>query len=126
MTKAYAKENGIKDEKDLDKQFKADMAACFQEAVVSVLAKKLMRAVSQNPDVKEIHLAGGVSANLRLRELVREKSPKNLKFRCPVSIEYCTDNAAMIASAAFYLYKTTPADFKISSNIIPLTSFEIF
>ena len=124
--KSYISENGIRNEADLDEKFKADIAAGFQEAVVEVLGGKLLKALEKNPGVKEIHLAGGVSANKRLREFIEEKSPSNIKFRHPKSIPYCTDNAAMIACAAFHLYKLTPDDFKINSNIVPSTTFEIF
>ena len=81
---------------------KADMAASFQEAVTDVLSERLVRAAKEY-GVKEVHLAGGVSANLRLRELVEERLEDFAKFRFPEKIEYCTDNAAMIAAAGFYL-----------------------
>ena len=102
-----------------DDQFKADVAASFQEAVVEVLAGKLKRALDANPEVKEVHLAGGVSANLRLREVCGKKFG-DIKFRFPAKISYCTDNAAMIACAGYYLYKK---DEHGVANIVPTTSF---
>jgi len=109
-------------------QFLADLAASFQEAVVEVLAEKLMIAARKFPEVKELHLAGGVSANLRLREVIQQKLEKlsqGMTFRHPKSISYCTDNAAMIAAAGYYLYQLSPDKFRPNSNIIPTTSFEI-
>lgn len=120
-------------------QFKADLAASFQEAVVEVLADKLIMALKKFPEVREVHLAGGVSANLRLREAITEKlggygleagklSPKeshHIIFRHPKSLSYCTDNAAMIAAAAYYQYKKNPRKFRTKTNLVPTTSFEL-
>ncbi len=113
--------------------FKADLAASFQEAVVEVLADKLIMALKKFPEVKEVHLAGGVSANLRLREVIGKKLKKYVEekknpvtFRHPRSFTYCTDNAAMIAAAGYYLYKANPKNFKPKTNIIPTTSFDIW
>jgi N6-L-threonylcarbamoyladenine synthase len=83
---------------------KAEIAAGFQEAVVDVLVTKALRAAKQY-GVKDILLAGGVARNSRLREeLVSRSAEKNLKAYLPAP-EYCTDNAAMIASAGYFLYK---------------------
>jgi N6-L-threonylcarbamoyladenine synthase len=82
----------------------AEIAAGFQEAVVDVLVTKAVRA-AQKFGVKSILLAGGVARNSRLREeLVSRCEKNNLKAYLPAP-EYCTDNAAMIASAAYFLYK---------------------
>ncbi|MFH1218499.1 MAG: tRNA (adenosine(37)-N6)-threonylcarbamoyltransferase complex transferase subunit TsaD [Candidatus Peregrinibacteria bacterium] len=101
---------------------KADLAASFQEAVVEVLAEKIMR-VLKGYDVKEVHLAGGVSANLRLREVVGERLRGKVKFRFPKKIGYCTDNAAMIAGAGYFLSEL--GEYRAKTNVIPTTSFEI-
>jgi N6-L-threonylcarbamoyladenine synthase len=77
------------------------LAASFQEAVVDVLAVKTRLAVEEH-GVKQVILAGGVAANIRLRErMLQELQPLGAHLSYP-SIEYCTDNAAMIASAAFF------------------------
>lgn len=127
-----------RNEGKVDEKFRADMAASFQETTVEVLSEKLMMALSKFPEVKEVHLAGGVSANKRLREIISEKLEKlnNSKpnanllrkflFRHPKDFSYCTDNAAMIAAAGYYLYKSKPKQFKKKTNIIPTTSFEIW
>ena len=118
--------NETKKAKVVDEKFKADLAASFQEAVVEALSQKLVMAVTKFPNVKEAHIAGGVSANKRLREVVAANLPKNFKFRYPKLISYCTDNAAMIASAACFAYKKNPGNFSFPVNIVPTTSFEIF
>ncbi|PIQ77566.1 tRNA (adenosine(37)-N6)-threonylcarbamoyltransferase complex transferase subunit TsaD [Candidatus Peregrinibacteria bacterium CG11_big_fil_rev_8_21_14_0_20_46_8] len=99
------------------KRFIADVAASFQEVVCHVLAEKLVRA-AQIYKVNEVHLAGGVSANSRLRELVAEKvaipeiAAQKIRLRYCSSLQFCTDNAAMIASAGYFLYKKEPAKYK--------------
>ena len=77
------------------------LAASFQEAVVDVLAVKT-RLAAQQYHVKQVLLAGGVAANTSLRtRLEQELRPLNIRLSCP-PVEFCTDNAAMIASAAFF------------------------
>jgi N6-L-threonylcarbamoyladenine synthase len=77
------------------------LAASFQEAVVDVLAVKT-RLVAQQYHVKQVLLAGGVAANISLRtRLEQELRPLNIRLNYP-PVEFCTDNAAMIASAAFF------------------------
>lgn len=77
------------------------LAASFQEAVVEVLAVKTRQA-AQHYQVKQVLLAGGVAANLALRSrLAEELRPLNIRLNYP-PVAFCTDNAAMIASAAFF------------------------
>ncbi len=93
----------------IDRQTLADLAASFQEAICDTLAQKLLRALEARPDIQEIHLSGGVSANLRLREMVGEAARQSgIVFRHPKRIAYCTDNAAMIAGAAYWKYRSMP------------------
>lgn len=82
---------------------KADIAASFQQAVVDVLVDKTVAAAMQ-VGVKTIALAGGVAANSALRNLLTQKAKENdLQLYYPSPI-LCTDNAAMIACAAYYRY----------------------
>ncbi|MDO4853571.1 MAG: tRNA (adenosine(37)-N6)-threonylcarbamoyltransferase complex transferase subunit TsaD [Clostridia bacterium] len=77
---------------------RADLAASFQYAVNSILSDKAVRAADHT-----LALAGGVSANRNLREMLQRKcDKKGIRFCCP-DFRYCTDNAAMIGSAGFYL-----------------------
>jgi len=79
----------------------AQLAASFQEAIVDVLAVKT-RLAAQEYHVKQVVLAGGVAANLSLRaRLEQELLPLRIRLSYP-PIEFCTDNAAMIASAAYF------------------------
>ncbi|MFH0776713.1 MAG: tRNA (adenosine(37)-N6)-threonylcarbamoyltransferase complex transferase subunit TsaD [Patescibacteria group bacterium] len=93
------------------KKQKPDLAAGFQESVVDVLATKTLLAAKKFK-AKEIHLAGGVSANLALREKFTEFAQiLKVEFRCPARFEFCTDNAAMIAGAGFWLLQNSKSQF---------------
>ena len=77
------------------------LASSFQEAIVDVLAVKT-RLAAQEYRVKQVVLAGGVAANTSLRaRLQQELSPLHIHLSFP-AVSLCTDNAAMIASAAFF------------------------
>ncbi|ALM09917.1 MAG TPA: tRNA (adenosine(37)-N6)-threonylcarbamoyltransferase complex transferase subunit TsaD [Candidatus Peribacter riflensis] len=79
-----------------------DLAASFELAICTHLCDRIERALKQHPEVHELHVAGGVSANRRLRTLVA-KASGNRTVRFPTTLLYCTDNAAMIAAAATFL-----------------------
>jgi N6-L-threonylcarbamoyladenine synthase len=86
-----------------EKYNKADVAASFQQAVVDVLAEKTVTA-ALNANLNTITIAGGVSANGALRDkLVKRAGEKGINVLYPKPI-LCTDNAAMIASSAYYEY----------------------
>jgi N6-L-threonylcarbamoyladenine synthase len=75
----------------------AEVAWAFEESVVDVLSRKAAR-VAEREGVGALLVAGGVAANRRLREIVRERSPVPVFIPEPV---LCTDNAAMIGAAAW-------------------------
>ena len=105
-------------------QKKADIAASFQESVCEVLSDKLLYAAKKYR-AEEIHLAGGVSANARLRQMTEEKLQKikNLhavRLHAPQNLVLCTDNAIMIAIAGYYKYKAfKKGRFKYQRPLIP-------
>jgi N6-L-threonylcarbamoyladenine synthase len=79
----------------------ANIAAAFQDAVVDVLAAKTIDA-ARTLGVSQVLLAGGVAANTLLRaRLEAELAPLGISLSSPL-VEYCTDNAAMIAGAAYF------------------------
>ena len=83
---------------------KENFACSFQNRVVSILTKKTMKAIEEY-NVKNLIVAGGVSANNQIRETLLDECKKNdIEITIP-PIVYCTDNAAMIGSAAYYYYK---------------------
>ncbi|HWF62418.1 MAG TPA: tRNA (adenosine(37)-N6)-threonylcarbamoyltransferase complex transferase subunit TsaD [Nitrospira sp.] len=82
----------------LRSQQTADLAAGYQEAIVQVLAAKAFAALRQS-NLTALAVVGGVSANSRLRIVLSEHAVREgIRLSLP-PIEYCTDNAAMIASA---------------------------
>lgn len=92
-----------------------DVCKSFQEAVVDVLLEKSFR-LAREKNMDKIVLCGGVSANSRIREAFEEEGDKeNIKIFYP-DLKLCTDNAAMIASAAYYEYMAGNLDEKNFAN----------
>ena len=84
--------------RELGDQARADVARAFQEAIVDTLAEKCRRALQQTGH-RQLVVAGGVGANLRLRErLARIAAGAGAELFFPRA-EFCTDNGAMIALA---------------------------
>ncbi|MCI8327643.1 MAG: tRNA (adenosine(37)-N6)-threonylcarbamoyltransferase complex transferase subunit TsaD [Lachnospiraceae bacterium] len=82
----------------------ADVAASFQKAVIDVLVEHMMHAVDEFK-IPKFAIAGGVASNQTLRKAMQKAcEKKGIAFYHPSPI-YCTDNAAMIASAAYYEYR---------------------
>lgn len=82
---------------------RADLAASFQKAVVGVLVENTIKAVRET-GIRDVAMAGGVSANSALRSAMEEACRKEgCTFYVPSPI-YCTDNAAMIGVAAYHEY----------------------
>jgi N6-L-threonylcarbamoyladenine synthase len=79
---------------------RADLAAAFEHSVVESLLEKLDRALDETP-ASEVVVAGGVAANSELRQRAAEVVAGRARLTMP-PLELCTDNAAMIAAAAFY------------------------
>ena len=80
---------------------KADVAASFQYAVIDVLKENVLMTCKKR-NVKTIAIAGGVASNSSLREtLIKEASKRGIEVLFPAPI-LCTDNAAMIGSAAYF------------------------
>lgn len=80
-----------------------DMAAEFQNALVEVLVGKTMQA-AEKYNARSVIMAGGVAANSLLRELMTRRGQELGKPVYYPSLPLCTDNAAMIAAAAYPLY----------------------
>jgi len=93
----------------LDEQTICDISRATQNAIISVLVKKTLKAAKEY-DVSSILLSGGVAANQTLKEAFIQ----NMKHQMPDTKIFvpqkslCTDNGAMIAAAAFYHYNPLP------------------
>jgi len=81
-----------------------DLCASVQYTIVEILMKKFKKAIQQT-NIHELCIAGGVSANSGLRKGVEEIGIKTKSKVYLPAFEYCTDNAAMIAVAAYYKYQ---------------------
>lgn len=93
---------------------KEDLATSFQETAVGILVKKTTRALKKYR-VKQLLVAGGVSANSGLRTALEDTCKElNVELLKP-EIKYCTDNAAMIGAAGYYAYiRGDRADFSLN------------
>lgn len=93
-----------------------DLCASIQHSIITILLEKVTKAISQT-NIKNIAIAGGVSANSYLRnELIKLSKKDNLNIYIP-KFEYCTDNAAMIAIAGKFKYvKDETTDYSESAN----------
>ncbi len=103
----------------------ADLAASFQKTVVEILAEKSVRAaIAQSGEAgKKLALAGGVSANGALRgAMAARAAAAGIAFYCP-DLRYCTDNAAMVGSAAYGKLLANHTD-ALSLNAVPYLSIE--
>lgn len=95
---------------------KANVAAGFQESVIEVLVEKTLRAVGEY-GAKQLLVAGGVAANLGLREKMTAAAQKHAVELVIPPLKLCTDNAAMIAAAGTINYlKGERADLSLNAN----------
>lgn len=79
---------------------KADLCASFENAITGVLVENTKKALDKTK-LKQLVLAGGVSANCFIREAMQDFEKDGVKVYMP-DLKLCTDNAAMIASAGYY------------------------
>lgn len=101
---------------------KADIAASFQDAVTDVLCEHTIEAAKKY-NIKTIAIAGGVAANSNLREKMTDMAGQDgidVLYPPPV---LCTDNAAMIACAGYYLYENGNVA-ELNLNATPSLSIE--
>lgn len=96
LTRKLEKENG-----SIPKE---DVAASFQECITSTLFKKTVKAADAY-GIKQIVLGGGVAANSEIRKKFFSLEEKGYRIFAP-AMKYCTDNASMIASSAYFLANT--------------------
>ncbi len=98
-----------------EKQIK-DVCASFQECVSKTLAKKLKKALIER-GYKQVVIAGGVAANSEIRKKIFEFEKDGYKVNAP-AMKYCTDNAAMVASCAYFNTNTfDDVDVEVFSRV---------
>ena len=110
----------------LSDQQKADFAASFEQTATDILIEKIKLALKQNPGTKNLVVAGGVSANQRLRhDLKHFIEQQNSKLNNKIKLffpepRFSGDNGAMVASAAYYeILSGFPETDPYTLNIMP-------
>jgi N6-L-threonylcarbamoyladenine synthase len=112
----YFLQKETKKDPDFIKNNLADICASIQAKIVSILLKKLKKAALQT-GIRELCLAGGVSANSGLRKSFQELCTNNNWKGYIPAFEYCTDNAAMIAITGYYRYISNEfSDLSVSAS----------
>ncbi len=111
----FLRDEKLKDENFIEKNIN-DLCASVQFTIINILMKKLKKATEQT-GIKQVCIAGGVSANSGLRIALKEHGEKyNWQTFIP-AFEYCTDNAAMIAITAYYKFLAKDfADLSVSPS----------
>jgi len=107
----------LKNKELLNDKTKADLAFAYEKAIVDSLVQKTELAIDVT-GIQSVVIAGGVGANKKLRNSMRQKlAEKDVKVSYP-SIEFCTDNAAMIALTGLFDYQKGKQniDYKIEVN----------
>lgn len=100
----YTLRDGIKEDPEFIDNHKADLAASLQKAIIDILIEKLGKAIDRHPEVTEVAIGGGVSANSGVRNSIAEfAARRGLKAWIPER-RYTTDNAAMVAIAGYFKY----------------------
>jgi len=104
-------------EQILTDQIKADLARAYEEAIVGSLIHRTDRAIEVT-GIKSVVIAGGVGANQKLRENMKLKLAKRAVQVTYPKIEFCTDNAAMIALVGLFHYQKDieNVDYQIEVN----------
>ena len=93
----------VKKQPELTDIIKANIAASFQESITEVLIYKTLKAMN-SLNLNQIVVSGGVGANKQLREkLTKSSQANNFQLFFP-SLEFCSDNGAMIALAGYLRY----------------------
>ena len=117
----YLVQDQLKQNPDFLTHNMADLCASVQSRIVSILLNKLKKAAKET-GVKDIAIAGGVSANSGLRKSLIEMGEK-YKWRVFIpKFEYCTDNAAMIAIAGYH--KFLKKDF-VGQDVAPMARMHL-
>jgi N6-L-threonylcarbamoyladenine synthase len=115
----YFLRDRLRDDPDFIEHNKADLCASLQHTIIAILMKKVV-AASQQTGIKEIGIAGGVSANSGLRnEMKKEAEKRNWNLFVP-EFRFTTDNAAMIGITGYYKYLR--GEFS-GHDIIPLARY---
>mgnify|MGYP004603199851 FL=1 len=116
LVKNLKKEYCTEENQELPENVVKDICASFQEDVSSTLVKKLRKAANQK-GYKQIVIAGGVAANSEIRKKVFDLEKEGFRVNAP-AMKYCTDNASMVASCAYFNTNTfDDVDIEVFSRV---------
>ena len=116
LVKNLKKEYCTEENQELPENIVKDICASFQEDVSSTLVKKLRKAAKQK-GYKQIVIAGGVAANSEIRKKVFDLEKEGFRVNAP-AMKYCTDNASMVASCAYFNTNTfDDVDIEVFSRV---------
>lgn len=107
--------------KEVNQHRDSDIAHAFQEEALGQVVRKLKSALAIRPTAKSVIIAGGVAANTRFRNLMKES------FRLPIlfpPLNYCSDNGAMIAAMAYYEHHAGRGGFSTDWDVFSRYPFE--
>lgn len=117
----YFLKKQLKEDPDFIKNNLHDICASVQTRIVSILMNKLIKATKQT-GIKEIAIAGGVSANSALRETLQAEGEKRGWNTYIPAFQFCTDNAGMIAVTAYYKYQA--GEF-VGQDVAPIARWKL-
>lgn len=117
----YFLKDNLKEDPDFIKNNLNDICASVQKRIVSILLSKLKRA-SRETGIKQIAIAGGVSANSALRQGLKDLEGKMGWTTYIPEFEFCTDNAAMIGITGYY--KFLKGEFT-DQSVTPLARWQV-
>jgi N6-L-threonylcarbamoyladenine synthase len=100
----YTLRDRVQEDADFVEKNKADLCASLQKTIIDILLDKLIKA-SKKLGIKDIAIAGGVSANSGLREAIAETGRRRGWRTFIPELKFTTDNAAMIAISGYYRYQ---------------------
>lgn len=117
----YFLKKQLKEDPDFIKNNLHDICASVQTRIVSILMNKLIKATKQT-GIKEIAIAGGVSANSALRETLQAEGEQRGWNTYIPAFQFCTDNAGMIAVTAYYKYQA--GEF-VGQDVAPIARWKL-
>lgn len=117
----YFLRDNLKENENFIEENKADLCASLQYTIIEILLGKLRRAAKES-GIKEVTVAGGVSANSGLRNALKENAEKHRWNLVIPKFEYTMDNAAMIAITGYYKYLNK--EF-IGQNTVPFARTQL-
>ena len=101
----YTLRDETKKDPDFIEKNKADLAASLQQTIIDILFDKLAKAVKEHPEIRQIAIGGGVSANSGIRKATEDFCRRRHLTAFIPKRAFTTDNAAMVAIAGYFKYR---------------------